>query len=108
MRALWSLVVVCLVAATGVHPADARTELRTTSLLRSAPPAAHALVTRPAQHAVARRAPTPALQLPPAALATAFSLRTPPPRAIAQVGSSPDRIFVALAPTSPARGPPIG
>jgi len=108
MRALWSLVVVCLVAATGVRPADARTELGTTSFLGSALPAAHALVTRPAQQVVARRASTtPALQLPPVALTTAFSLRTPPPRAIAQVRLSRDRRFVSLVLTCSARGPPI-
>lgn len=108
MRALWSLVVVCLVAATGVRPADARTELGTTSLLRSAPPAARALVTRPAQQVVTRRASTtPALQLPPVALAAPFSLRTPPPRVIAQVSLYCDRSFVSLVLTCSARGPPI-
>lgn len=110
MRPLWSLALVCLVAATGVRQADvrdARGELHTSSVVRVAPPATRTLATRPVQHALTGRVSGPALKLPPIALAASFSLRYPPSRAYAQVSFSDDRVFVFPALTCFARGPPI-
>jgi hypothetical protein len=106
MRALWSLAIVCLVAATGVRPANT-SDRRATPLLRAAPPTARALVTPPAQQAVTRRTPASSLQLPPVTLVASFALRSPPARAITQGSLPPDRVFVGLVMTCSARGPPM-
>jgi hypothetical protein len=107
MRALWSLVVVCLVAATGVRPAEARRELHPTAIDR-AQPAAHAIATRPSPQVIgARRAHGPELRLPPVVLAMPFELRARPARALARANAPCDRIFATLVLTRSARGPPI-
>jgi hypothetical protein len=55
MRALCCFVVACLLAATGVRPADARADRGRSSphaIARATPPAAAAVATRPAAHAI--------------------------------------------------------
>ena len=110
MRALWSVVVVCLVAASGVAPADARTEPGTASLRR---PAAGILATRPVVHLVAGRSRTPDVRpsalagLPLAVVTAAFAVPPPPRRAIAHAHRSCTHIALPLILTCSARGPPI-
>ena len=110
MRALWSVVVVCLVAAGGVAPADARTEPRVSSLRR---PTAGILATRPVVHLVTGRARTPEARpsalsgLPPAVVAAPFAVPAPPRRAIAHAHRSCTHIALPLILTCSARGPPI-
>jgi hypothetical protein len=109
MRALWSVVVVCLVAASGAGAIDARSEHRAPSFVRQAPSRAGAPAVRPALHAGVRRAAPECTQLPisPAALTAAFSLWPPLRRALAQVGAGCDRVAAAPLVTGSARGPPI-
>ncbi|HEY0480745.1 MAG TPA: hypothetical protein VGD37_24695 [Kofleriaceae bacterium] len=110
MRALWSVVVVCLVAASGAGTSDARSEHRAPTLLRQAPSRAGAPALRPTLHAGVRRVAAPErTQLPisPAALTAAFSLRPPLRRALAQVGAGCGRAAAAPLVTGSARGPPI-
>jgi hypothetical protein len=109
MRAPWSIVVVCLVAACGAAPAAARPEPRTTSIteVASNPGIARAAAARPALHAVTRRAREPGGQLPPVALATASSPLAPDHRVIAPARFAPDRVIASVIRTGSARGPPI-
>jgi hypothetical protein len=112
MRALWSVVVaVCLVAASGVAPGDARAELAASALAPG--PTSGVLAARPAVHAVTGRARTPDLGephwlwLPPVALAAGFALPPPPRRALALPSAGCDRVVATLLLTRSARGPPI-
>lgn len=110
MRALWSLVVVCLVAASGAGASDARSEHRAPSFARQAPSRARAPAVRTALHPGVRRVAAPdRTQLPmsPVVLTAAFSLRPPLRRALAQVGAGCDRVAAAPLVTGSARGPPI-
>lgn len=109
MRALWSLVVVCLVAATGVRPDAAHRAGSPAAFAVAAPLSARALATRPVGHPqlAAAEAPDPERRLPPVTAATAFALRPPPPRAFALVQLLHDRAASAIALTRFARGPPV-
>lgn len=113
MRALCSIVVVCLVAACGVAPAAVRAELRTASITDSVTEVAsnagmaRAAATRPALHAVTRRAREPGGQLPPVAIAIASSPLAPEHRVLAPARFAPDRVTASVIRTGSARGPPI-
>ena len=113
MRALCSIVVVCLVAACGVAPATVRAELHAASITDSITEVASntgmvpAAATRPALHAVTRRAREPGVQLPPVALAAACSPTAPDHRVLAPARFAPDRVTASVIRTGSARGPPI-
>jgi hypothetical protein len=117
MRALCSIVVVCLVAACGVAPATARAEPRTASITASVTDSVtevasnagmvRVAATRPALHAVTRRAREMGGQLPPIALATAYSPLAADHRVLPPARFAPDRVTASVIRTGSARGPPI-
>ena len=76
-------------------------------LARPAPVAGCAPATQPAPHVVSRRASAPSLQLPPATLVAAFTLRAPPIRAMYRPTPVCARECSPLLLTCSARGPPI-
>src|SRR5882724_10135869 len=114
MRAAWALVVVCLVAATGVAPAGAAVPGRDTSddgdaqaqlgdphaALTAVPQARHAaspVVTR-------ERGPVP--RVPPAVLAAVLTLRARIAMVTIELPRRSERRGGALAVICSARGPP--
>jgi hypothetical protein len=106
MRALWSVVVVCLVAVGGVGCAEAHSAVRATSLARLAPAAPGAAL-RAQLHAARGRGHAVEHRLPPVALSGAFSLPPPPLRAVAQPRLACGRAAAFPVLTGSARGPPI-
>ena len=109
MRAVWSIFVVCLVAAGGVARAEPRCEPRVSSIARSdtADAVIHAVTARPASHIASTRTRSVERRLPPAALAAAFAFRAPPQRAVVEPRFAAGRIALRLLVTRSARGPPI-
>ena len=114
MRALCSVIVVCLVALGGAGRADGRREPRgPVPACRAAPEGvAPAVATRPVLHAVSARgrADRRLLPVPPVVsvvLGAAVSFHTPPRRALAVPSVAPARAVVRLIATGSARGPPI-
>jgi hypothetical protein len=109
MRALWSVVIVCLVAATGVRPTPAPTPDEPASVA----PAAAARISRSGgdapRYTAQPRAPRPSLPSPPPGLiVAAFALRPPVLRAVAHRFLLLDRVPDAIHLTRFARGPPVG
>lgn len=121
MRALWSVVVVCLVAASGAGRVEARTAGRAApcgqqpaSLGHPAPSLARAIATAPSLHAVATRsAHRPGARgserplAAPALAATPLSLLAPPSCALDRPGPAVGRAAAPAIRTGSARGPPI-
>jgi hypothetical protein len=110
MRFLWSAIVVCLVAVSGAGRAEARPEPQLDELAyREAGLAvAPGVASRSSLHPITARARAPERALPPAALATAFSLRAPSPRALDRPRTIHPHAVAAPICTGSARGPPAG
>jgi hypothetical protein len=115
MRVLWSLVVVCLVAAGGVGRLDASSRSIASAQARTAAsplsaPALHGARqvagarARGPDRALSRPLPRP---LPPALLALAPSLCPPSPNAVERLSVACDQVARRLILTRSARGPPI-
>jgi len=109
MRAVWSVFVVCLVAAGGVARAEPRYEPRAASIARSdgAVAVVHAVAVRPASHIAADRKRSVERRLSQAALPAAFVLRGPPRRTVVEPRLAAGRCALRLLATGSARGPPI-
>ncbi|HEU4729879.1 MAG TPA: hypothetical protein VFT22_18410 [Kofleriaceae bacterium] len=105
MRALWSLVVVCLVAAGGVGRADARLP-RTAAMAQRVSPLERAQAIRVASH-VGARLRASARHLPPAVLAARPSVGLPSTRVLAPGSVASEQVPGRLLLTGSARGPPI-
>ncbi|HEU4733546.1 MAG TPA: hypothetical protein VFT22_36885 [Kofleriaceae bacterium] len=108
MRALWSFVVVCLVAASGLAHGQPRVTEPTAAVVRAAAAIVHAPATRSELQAASARARVPSPGLPPVALAAASSPRGPVPRAIARFAAAGQRVASPCVVSGSARGPPIG
>jgi hypothetical protein len=109
VRALWTVVVVCLMAATGVQPARAAEHDRLVSHAQLAERAPQLPTVTAARHAAPQVATRPApadLELPPGLVATWLA---PPPPAVHALAAATGR-RVAITSSSlcarSARGPP--
>jgi hypothetical protein len=102
IRALVSLLVVCLVAATDVRPVSARTQLSTLSTPRKA----EKLHVRPVYAAAPRRTASDAPALPAIAIVCALTLVPPAARPIGPLVRPLVAGTHALS-TRSARGPPV-
>jgi len=116
MRALWSLVVVCLVAATGVRPAGSDSRSQVDAVARHVAARALAAQLQGATGAAgdtirstsrAAEPVDPRRPLPPATAAASFALQPPAPRALAHSPFVVTRASIPLVLTCSARGPPI-
>jgi hypothetical protein len=112
MRTLWAIVVVCLVAATGVAPvADAASADdaagRAPSYLGDARPALPAVTAARQASVIVANRPRPALKLPPVVLAAPPALIRRNALAIVEAPRRLDRQAIALLPIRSARGPPV-
>jgi hypothetical protein len=109
MRVVWSIFVVCLVAAGGVARAEPRCESRAPSIARSeaADAVIHAVSARPSSHIASTRTRSLERRLPPAALHAAFALRAPSQRVVVELPLAEGRAALRLLATASARGPPI-
>jgi hypothetical protein len=109
MRVLWSVVVVCLVAASGAAHVDVGTESRAVRVLAVVRQAAHAEAptARHTWQGAAGRVRATERRLPPVALAFDGTLHAPEARATTLLWSVCDCVAAAPTRTGSARGPPI-
>lgn len=109
MRVVWSILVVCVVAAGGVARAEVQCEPRAPSIACSETAVAviHAAAARAASHTASPRVRGVERRLQPAALPAAFVLRVPPQRVVVEPRLATGRIASCPLATGSARGPPI-